>query len=149
MSDAVVRVVAAVLEDAVGRVLIAQRPLGKHMAGYWEFPGGKIAAGEDARTALTRELEEELGVKLQRCRALLELAYRYPDRTVALEVFLVEQYQGEPRGLEGQALRWSAPHELSQQPLLPADGPIVEAIVARAQTRAAATEFDLPAASMR
>lgn len=121
-----VRVAAAVLRDGDGQVLIAQRPAGKHMAGYWEFPGGKIAAGESAEQALTRELAEEIGVCLQRCHPLLMLRHDYPDRVVELNVYLVDEYSGQPRGLEQQALKWVSPSELADAHLLPADRPIVE-----------------------
>jgi 8-oxo-dGTP diphosphatase len=123
-----VRVVAAVLRDERGRVLIAQRPAGKHMGGYWEFPGGKIAPGESSEQALTRELAEELGVALRRCHPLLQLRHDYADRVVELEVFAVDEYCGEPSGLEAQALRWVAAAELGGQGLLPADRAIVEAL---------------------
>jgi 8-oxo-dGTP diphosphatase len=125
---AAVRVVAAVLRDEHGRVLIAQRPAGKHMAGYWEFPGGKIAPGESSEQALKRELAEELGVSLRRCHPLLQLRHDYADRVVELEVFAVDDYGGEPSGLEAQALKWVAAAELGSQALLPADRPIIEAL---------------------
>ena len=128
MSPAVLRVVAAVLRDASGRVLIAQRPAGKHMAGYWEFPGGKIAPGESSEQALARELAEELGVSLRRCHPLLQLRHDYTDRVVELDVFVVDDYGGEPSGLEAQALKWVAAAELGGQALLPADRPIIEAL---------------------
>jgi 8-oxo-dGTP diphosphatase len=131
-ASAAVRVVAAVLRDAGGRVLIAQRPPGKHMAGYWEFPGGKIAAGESSEQALTRELAEELGIALQRCHPLLQLRHDYADRVVELEVFVVDDYRGEPSGRETQALKWVAAAELFAQALLPADRPIIEALNAAA-----------------
>ena len=126
--SAAVRVVAAVLRDERGRVLIAQRPAGKHMGGYWEFPGGKIAPGESSEQALTRELAEELGVALRRCHPLLQLRHDYADRVVELDVFMVDDYCGEPAGLEAQALKWVAAAELGGQALLPADRPIVEAL---------------------
>ncbi len=130
--NAAVRVVAAVLHDARGRVLIAQRPPGKHMAGYWEFPGGKIAPGESSEAALGRELAEELGIALRRCHPLLQLRHDYTDRVVELEVFVVDDYGGEPRGLEAQAFRWVAAAELFGLALLPADRPIIEALNAAA-----------------
>jgi|HubBroStandDraft_3_1064219.scaffolds.fasta_scaffold430260_2 8-oxo-dGTP diphosphatase len=126
--SAAVRVVAGVLRDARGRVLIAQRPAGKHMAGYWEFPGGKIAPDESSEAALRRELAEELGVSLQRCHLLLQLRHDYADRAVDLDVFVVDDYSGEPAGLEAQALKWVAAAELGRQALLPADLPIIEAL---------------------
>jgi 8-oxo-dGTP diphosphatase len=125
---AAVRVVAAVLRDERGRVLIAQRPAGKHMGGYWEFPGGKIAPGESGEQALTRELAEELGVALHRCHPLLQLRHDYPDRVVELDVYEVDDYDGEPSGLEAQALKWVAAAELGAQGLLPADRPIIEVL---------------------
>jgi 8-oxo-dGTP diphosphatase len=126
--SAPVRVVAGVLRDANGLVLIAQRPPGKHMAGYWEFPGGKIAAGESGEQALARELTEELGVSLKRCHPLLQLRHDYADRVIELDVFVVDEYRGVPTGREAQALKWVAACELAAQSLLPADGPIVDAI---------------------
>jgi len=125
---AAVRVVAGVLRDEHGRVLIAQRPAGKHMAGYWEFPGGKIVPGESSEQALGRELAEELGVSLRRCHPLLQLRHDYTDRVVELEVFEVDDYAGEPTALEAQSLKWVAAAELGGQALLPADRPIVEAL---------------------
>jgi 8-oxo-dGTP diphosphatase len=127
MTDAV-RVAAAVLFDADGRVLISRRPPGKHMAGYWEFPGGKLDASESPEQALRRELHEELGIELRRCHPLLQLRHDYSDRSVQLEVFVVDESRGEPSGQEGQALKWVSVTELSQQQLLPADRPIVEAL---------------------
>jgi 8-oxo-dGTP diphosphatase len=126
--SAPVRVVAAVLRDERGRVLIAQRPAGKHMGGYWEFPGGKIAPGESGEQALTRELAEELGVALRRCHPLLQLRHDYPDRIVELDVYEVDDYGGEPSGLEAQALKWVAAAQLGAEGLLPADRPIIEVL---------------------
>jgi 8-oxo-dGTP diphosphatase len=126
--SAPVRVVAAVLRDERGRVLIAQRPAGKHMGGYWEFPGGKIAPGESGEQALTRELAEELGVALRRCHPLLQLRHDYPDRVVELDVYEIDDYGGEPSGLEAQALKWVAAAELGGVGLLPADRPIIEVL---------------------
>jgi 8-oxo-dGTP diphosphatase len=128
--NAPLRVAAAVLFDASGRVLIAQRPAGKYLAGYWEFPGGKLDACEAAEEALGRELREELGIELRRCHRLLELRHHYADRAVELEVFVVDESHGEPSGLEGQALKWVSVAELAQEHLLPADRPIVEALTA-------------------
>jgi 8-oxo-dGTP diphosphatase len=123
-----VRVVAAVLRDAAGRVLIAQRPAGKHMAGYWEFPGGKIGPGESSEQALRRELTEELGVSLHHCHPLLQLRHDYADRMIELDVFVVDEYAGEPAGLEAQALKWVPVSALAAHGLLPADQPIIEAL---------------------
>ncbi|MEO8445026.1 MAG: 8-oxo-dGTP diphosphatase MutT [Gammaproteobacteria bacterium] len=123
-----IRVAAGVLRDASGRVLIAQRPAGGHVGGYWEFPGGKLQDGETPDQALVRELQEELGVTVE--SALLFMSYRhtYPERVVELHVFLVSGYAGDPRGVEGQPLRWVALDELPSAGLLEADLPIAEAL---------------------
>jgi 8-oxo-dGTP diphosphatase len=125
-----IRVVAGALFDVHGRVLIAQRPAGKHMAGRWEFPGGKIHAGESELDALRRELLEELGVSLESAVRMLELSHDYPGRRVHLCMWRVTSYRGEPRALDHQALKWVAPAELDSEDLLEADRPIVEALQA-------------------
>jgi mutator protein MutT len=128
-SGSVIHVVAAAVTDATGRVLIAQRPAGKHLAGGWEFPGGKLEPGEDRQAGLARELREELGISLLGTpRPLIRLRHTYPARKVLLDVWVVRRYGGEPRGLDGQALRWCAQEELASVELLPADGPIVRAL---------------------
>jgi 8-oxo-dGTP diphosphatase len=121
-----IRVVAAVLQDPVGRVLVSQRPAGKALAGLWEFPGGKLEPGEAAELALRRELFEELGIRVGGCRPLMQLQHEYPERYVELLVWAVGQFEGEARGLEGQALRWVSVQELRTLELLPADLPIIE-----------------------
>jgi 8-oxo-dGTP diphosphatase len=123
-----IRVVAAALYDSAGRVLIADRPVGKHMAGRWEFPGGKIGPGERDSDALVRELREELGVRVTKARPLLEIAHDYDDRRVALSLWVVERYSGEPQGLDGQRLKWVEAARLSDEDLLEADRPFVEAL---------------------
>ena len=134
-----VRVVAAALFDADGRVLIAQRLPGKHMAGRWEFPGGKIDSGETEREALQRELHEELGVDVLDATRVLELTHDYPERRVHLALWHVRQYRGEAHGRDGQALKWVRPAELADVDLLEADQPITEwlqsAMVAGQQDR--------------
>jgi 8-oxo-dGTP diphosphatase len=125
-----VRVVAAIIRDDAGRVLIAQRPAGKARAGMWEFPGGKLEAGESAEAGLARELAEELGVRLRAARCWLALRHDYPEQRVELTTLLVERYDGEPASLEGQTLRWVPPAELYTVDLLPADRPIVDRLLA-------------------
>ena len=124
-----IRVVAGALFDACGRVLIAQRPPGKHMAGRWEFPGGKINSGETELEALRRELLEELGVTLEGAERLLELSHDYPERRVQLCMWRITAYSGEPCTLDGQRLKWVAPAELEAEDLLEADRPIVAALL--------------------
>ena len=121
-------VVAAALYDGAGNVLIAQRPEGKHQAGRWEFPGGKVAPGESEAAALARELREELGIEVTASRPFMRLEHSYPDRSVELSMWIVERFGGTPRGLDGQALRWVAPARLGEEDLLEADRPFVEAL---------------------
>jgi 8-oxo-dGTP diphosphatase len=122
---AVVEVVAGILADEGGRLLIAQRPVGKALAGRWEFPGGKLDAGETPYAALVRELREELGVEVHAARRLMRYAHDYPGRRVCLDVWTVHEWSGEPRGLDGQALRWVETGQLRVCDLLEADLPIV------------------------
>lgn len=129
-----VRVVAGGLFDTAGRVLIAQRPAGAHMAGRWEFPGGKIDGGESELQALSRELTEELGVKLLSAERMLQLTHEYAERCVELSMWLVTAYEGEPMSLDGQALKWVKPADLANEDLLEADRPIVAALMDRAAT---------------
>jgi len=123
-----VLVVAAALYDAAGRVLIAQRPAGKPQAGRWEFPGGKVAAGEPEAGALDRELREELGIRVDACAPLMRLVHDYPERRVHLSLWIVQRYRGVPGSLEGQALKWVAPAELAGQDILEADRPFIAAL---------------------
>lgn len=123
-------VVAGALVDPRGRVLIAQRPPGKALAGRWEFPGGKKLAHETPRDALNRELLEELGIQVSRARPLLVVRHRYaPDAPpVLIDCWVVEQWRGEIAALDGQQLRWCERDELSDADILEADRPIVTAL---------------------
>jgi 8-oxo-dGTP diphosphatase len=123
-----IHVVAGVLIDGAGRVLIAQRPVGKHLAGGWEFPGGKLEPREARSAGLARELREELGILIGQPRPLLRLRHRYPYGEVLLDVWVVRHYRGEPQGLDGQQLRWCRRDELLKAELLPADRPILAAL---------------------
>lgn len=127
-------VVAAALYGRDGRVLIAQRPPGKHMAGRWEFPGGKVDAGESESEALARELREELGIEVTSSRPFMRLAHSYNDRNVELSMWIVDSYRGEPQSLDGQSLRWVDPARLDAEDILEADKPFVEALQKRACT---------------
>ena len=124
-------IVAGALVDAQGRVLIAQRPAGKELGGRWEFPGGKLHANEHPRKGLVRELREELDVEVLGAESLIRYPYQYPDKIVWLDLWLVTSWRGEPRGLDGQALRWVAIDELTGVDLLEADRPMVESLAAR------------------
>jgi mutator protein MutT len=124
----IIHVVAGVLIDGARRVLIAQRPTGKHLAGGWEFPGGKLEPGESRSAGLARELREELGVVIGQPRPLLRLRHAYPYGEVLLDVWVVRRYRGEPEGLDGQQLRWCHRDELAKAELLPADRPILAAL---------------------
>ena len=123
-------VVAGLIEDDQGRVLVGQRLPGTHMAGFWEFPGGKRRAKETALEALERELSEELGIQVLSATRLIVLTHRYPEQDVRLEVWRVEGYVGEPAACEDQPLAWSRPDELLDLPLLPADEPVVKTLLA-------------------
>jgi 8-oxo-dGTP diphosphatase len=122
------RVVAAAIFDQAGRVLIAQRPEGKHMAGWWEFPGGKVATGESDGDALERELREELGIEARAHRPITTMSHEYPDRIVDLVLWHALLVSGEPRGLDGQQLKWVDCQSLGKERLLPADLPLIPAL---------------------
>ncbi len=128
MPESLTLVVAAALYDAAGRVLIAQRPAGKHMAGRWEFPGGKVGVGESELEALERELREELGVEVTAARPFMRLTHAYQDRGVELSLWLIERYHGVPSALDGQQLKWVAPEQLAHEDLLEADQPFIAAL---------------------
>jgi 8-oxo-dGTP diphosphatase len=123
-----VLVVAAALFDRAGRVLIAQRPAGKPLAGRWEFPGGKVDAGESERAALERELREELAVEVTAAHHFMRLTHAYEERDVELSLWIVERFSGEPRPLDAQALKWLAPTDLAAEDILEADRPFIEAL---------------------
>jgi mutator protein MutT len=125
LQPAPIHVVVGVVIDGAGRVLIAQRTPGKHMAGSWEFPGGKLEAGESRVAGVARELREELGIIISAPRPLMRLRHVYPHVEVLLDVWVIRHFSGEPAGLDGQALRWCAQEELAAVGLLPADKPII------------------------
>jgi len=123
-----VHVVAAALIDADGRLLLAQRPPGKHLAGAWEFPGGKLEAGETPLAALARELDEELGVAVEQATPLIRIPWRYNHHELRLDAWRVTRWRGAPRALEGQALRWQWPSDVDPAQLAPADRPLLQAL---------------------
>ena len=120
-------VAAVALVDVDGRVLVAQRPAGKSMAGLWEFPGGKVHAGETPEAAVVRELGEELGVDItESCLAPLTFAsHAYDDFHLLMPLFVCRVWRGTPTPLEGQALAWKRPVSLATLPMPPADRPLV------------------------
>ncbi len=124
----VIRVAVGVLYDSQGRVLITRRPEHVHQGGLWEFPGGKVEPGESVLQALARELHEELGVELRSARPLIRIHHTYLDKSVLLDVWRIQNYVGEPLGLEGQPLDWLAPDALLDHDLPAADKPIVNAL---------------------
>ncbi len=108
-------------------MLIAQRPKGRHQGGLWEFPGGKVEPGEDGRTALRRELREELGIEITIARPLIRVRYRYADRAVLLDCWRVSHWEGAVHGREGQRIAWARPEALDERRFLPADKAIITA----------------------
>ena len=131
--DKPVHVVAAVLRDARGRILLARRTAGRDLAGAWEFPGGKVEPGETPQQALARELDEELGIRLRASTPLVAVPQAYPNKRILLDVHEVTAFEGTPRGREKQALAWSPAEKLASYPMPPADRPVVAAINAPAR----------------
>jgi 8-oxo-dGTP diphosphatase len=126
-TDKLVHVVAGVMLDARGRVLLARRTEGRDLAGLWEFPGGKVDPGETPLQALGRELEEELGIHVQAAEPLIAVPQQYRDKRILLDVYRV-RYAGKPSDREQQALAWAPPEKLSTYPMPPADRPVVAAL---------------------
>jgi 8-oxo-dGTP diphosphatase len=120
-------VAACALIDPDGRVLIAQRPAGKSMAGLWEFPGGKAEPGERLEQCLIRELREELGIVVQEeCLAPLTFAsHSYPDFYLLMPLYVCRRWQGFVEAREQQVLKWVRPHDLRNYPMPPADEPLI------------------------
>ena len=123
----IVLVSAVALIDVDGRVLLAQRPEGKSLAGLWEFPGGKVEAGETPEAALIRELKEELGIDTwASCLAPLTFAsHAYDDFHLLMPLFACRKWQGTPMAHEGQVLKWVRPNDLRSYPMPPADAPLI------------------------
>lgn len=127
MTKPVVLVAAVVLIDVDGRVLLAQRPEGKHLAGLWEFPGGKVQPGETPEGALIRELDEELGIGThESCLAPFTFAsHDYETFHLLMPLYVCRKWQGIASAREGQRLKWVRPAQLSEYPMPPADKPLV------------------------
>ncbi|WP_417532979.1 Nudix family hydrolase [Marinobacterium stanieri] len=122
-----IHVAAAVIRDRRGRILIARRPDDKHQGGLWEFPGGKVEPGEPVADALSRELEEELGIRVTSARPLILIPHHYPDKSVLLDVWDVDGFEGEAHGAEGQPIEWVCPEALDDFEFPAANVPILNA----------------------
>ena len=120
-------VAACALIDPQGRVLIAERPKGKSMAGLWEFPGGKVEANERPEETVVREMREELGVSIDKnsLSPFIFASHTYPDFHLLMPVFLCRRWEGEISPREGQKVAWVRPNELDRYPMPPADGPLI------------------------
>ncbi|MFC7300803.1 Nudix family hydrolase [Cognatiluteimonas weifangensis] len=129
MPEPVVEVVAGVIADARGRILLARRTEGRDLAGLWEFPGGKREPGEAPDATLARELHEELGIAAEVGAPLIAVPQQYPHKRLRLDVRRVDAWQGTPKGLDGQALAWVPPRKLASYAMPPADRPVVAALL--------------------
>jgi 8-oxo-dGTP diphosphatase len=128
LANSDIHVIAGVMQDTTGYVLVAQRPAHKFMAGAWEFPGGKIAPEERRVEGLAREFQEELGIRIDMAHPLIRYRHTYDEFGVDLDVWRITNWQGAPRGLEGQSIAWHPPEQLLDIGLLPADETVVRAI---------------------
>ncbi|MBK9081288.1 MAG: (deoxy)nucleoside triphosphate pyrophosphohydrolase [Rhizobiales bacterium] len=124
-------VVACALVDADGRVLLAQRPPGKQLAGLWEFPGGKLEPQERPEAALIRELREELGIEVREtCLAPLAFAsHGYPEFHLLMPLYICRKWQGFVQPRDGQALKWVRPGKMRELPMPPADAPLIPPLI--------------------
>ena len=123
-----IHVVAGIVTDVRGRILLARRTEGRDLAGLWEFPGGKVEAGETPEHALVRELREELGIVVEPGAALIAVPQQYPHKRLRLDVRRISRWRGDLRGQEGQALAWVPPERLHTYPMPPADVPVIAAL---------------------
>ena len=128
ISRKMIEVAAGVLTDAQGRVLLMQRLPGKHLAGLWEFPGGKVESGETVAQALVRELDEELGVEVHDSTPLISIPWHYPEKSVRLHALRVTAWNGVPHAREGHPLRWVAVRDMDAAEMPAADAPILAAL---------------------
>ena len=128
MNDDVVHVVVAVIIDDDNQVLVSKRPDNVHLAGYWEFPGGKVEANESVEEALSRELNEELDIKITRSRPLIKIIHHYKEKSVFLDVWYILDYSGVVKGNEGQEISWRRKFELNGIDFPEANLPVIQAI---------------------
>jgi len=119
------QIAVGIVRNAKGEIFITQRAADAHMANKWEFPGGKIEAGETPEAALRRELQEETGITVTSAALFETLDYEFPDRHVSLWFYLVESWEGEPWGKEGQPGHWVHQQALDAQAFPPANGPVI------------------------
>ncbi len=144
LAPGVMHVMAGVLLDDLGRVLLAQRPPGKHLAGLWEFPGGKLEVGEAPSTGLARELREELGITVRHAKPLIAVPWVYGERKLLLDAWCIGQWDGVPQSMEGQALQWLQPTRINPTTLTPADRPILQALLVAGQFPLRQADTDAP-----
>ena len=127
-----IEVVAGIILDNQQRILLAKRASHQHQGDKWEFPGGKVEAGEDACEALCRELKEELNIDVaaQDCQLFQQLSYDYPDKQVSLSFYTIHRFQGIPKGMEGQPLEWVAAQQCANYTMPKANQPVMDALLA-------------------
>ncbi|HCH25484.1 MAG TPA: 8-oxo-dGTP diphosphatase MutT [Oceanospirillaceae bacterium] len=127
-----IEVVAGIIVDKQERILLAKRASHQHQGDKWEFPGGKVEVGEDACEALSRELKEELSIDVdpQDCQLFQHVSYDYPDKQVSLRFYTIHQFEGIPKGMEGQPLVWVAAQQCADYTLPKANQPVMEALLA-------------------
>ena len=128
MTEKALQVVAALISDDQGRYLLCQRQSHQKHPHYWEFPGGKVESGESFVEALTREMDEETGIIIEQCRLFTQQRWDYSDGQVELYFFLVDSYQGEVSGKEGQRVGWYALEQIRRLPILEANHDIITAL---------------------
>ncbi|WP_299582710.1 8-oxo-dGTP diphosphatase MutT [uncultured Microbulbifer sp.] len=124
----VIHVAVGVVRRGDGKILIARRPKHLHMGGLWEFPGGKVEAGETVQQALSRELREEVAIEVQELQPLVEIRHEYPEKSVLLDTWLVTAFSGEPEGCEGQETAWATVQGLENYQFPDANQAIIKAI---------------------
>lgn len=126
-----IEVAAGILVDVDRRILLSERPAkSSHVAGFWEFPGGKLEPGESPHDALVRELQEEIDIVVAAARFVATHRHDYRERDVTLHFFLVREWRGTPRSVEGQRLAWARVNEIDDYNMLPGDEPIIRTLPA-------------------
>ena len=126
----ILQISVGIIRNTAGEIYITQRAADAHMAHKWEFPGGKIEAGETPQDAVIRELQEEVGISATSLHQFDKLEYQFPDRHITLWFWLVDGWEGEPWGKEGQPGRWIAQQDLVADEFPPANAPIIEKLIA-------------------